>query len=142
MMYAIRCGEINSDAWHIKKCRSKANTKNWIHNKTKPNHSQNIYLFIYFCVHFVHFLVETVSPSFVANKTSNMSIEVPCIKYNQNNNPYIELGDYEIRLENEKPDEAVLQKSRDELREVPEITAPAILELRELVKGNVRRNFT
>lgn len=67
-------------------------------------------------------------------------MEIPCIKYNQNNTPYIQFGDYEIRLENEQPDEAVLQKSRDELRELPEITAPAILELREMVKGN-RRNY-
>lgn len=69
-----------------------------------------------------------------------MSMEIPCIKYNQNNTPYIKFGDYEIRLESEQPDEAVLQKSRDELREVPEITAPAILELREMVKGK-RRNY-
>lgn len=68
-----------------------------------------------------------------------MSIEIPCIKYNQNNTPYIELGDYEIRLENEEPDEAVLQKSRDELREVPEIMAPALLELREMVKGKSKK---
>lgn len=65
----------------------------------------------------------------------------PCIKYNQSNTPYIEFGAYEIRLENEQPDEAVLQKSRDELREVPEIVEPAILELRELVKGKQRRNY-
>lgn len=70
-----------------------------------------------------------------------MSMAAPCIKYNQSNTPYIELGAYEIRLENEQPDEAVSQKSRDELREVPEIVEPAILELRELVKGEQRRNY-
>lgn len=58
-----------------------------------------------------------------------------CIKYNENNIPYVDLIDYHIRLENESPSEDVLQKARDELRELPENIAPAVEELRELLKG-------
>lgn len=68
-----------------------------------------------------------------------MSTEISCIEYFRDKNPYIQVGDYEIRLESEPPSEAVLQKARNELREVPEITAPAILELREMVKGKTKK---
>lgn len=68
-----------------------------------------------------------------------MSTEISCIEYFRDKAPYIQVGDYEIRLESDPPSEAVLQKARNELREVPEITAPAILELREMVKGKTKK---
>lgn len=65
-----------------------------------------------------------------------MSAQILSVKYDENNLPYIGVGDHKIRLESEQPTEAVLEKARNELREVPEITGPAIAELRELLKGN------
>lgn len=64
-----------------------------------------------------------------------MSAEILAIKYNENNVPYIGLGKHEIRLESEPPTEAILEKARKELREVPEIVEPAIVELRELLQS-------
>ncbi|XP_055298216.1 alpha-tocopherol transfer protein [Sitodiplosis mosellana] len=64
-----------------------------------------------------------------------MSAQIVTVKYNENNVPYISLGAHEIRLESEQPTEAVLEKARVELREQPEITGPAIAELREMLKG-------
>lgn len=64
-----------------------------------------------------------------------MSAQILSVKYNEDNVPYIGLGDYEIRLESEQPPDAVMERARTELRELPEITEPAIAELRELLKG-------
>lgn len=64
-----------------------------------------------------------------------MSAQIVTVKYNENNVPYIGLGDHEIRLESDPPTEAVMEKARNELRELPEITEPAIAELREMLKG-------
>lgn len=64
-----------------------------------------------------------------------MSAQILCVKYNENNVPYVGLGDYEIRLESEHPSDAVMEKARTELREVPEIVEPASAELREMLKG-------
>lgn len=64
-----------------------------------------------------------------------MSTQILSVKYDENNLPYIGLGVHRIRLENEQPTEAVLEKARNELREVPDITGPAIEELREMLKG-------
>lgn len=66
------------------------------------------------------------------------SAQILAVKYNENNVPYIPLGDHELRLEAEQPKEAILEKARTELREVPEIVGPAIAELRELLKGKYR----
>lgn len=66
-----------------------------------------------------------------------MSSDKVCIKFNENNVPYVDLVEYEIRLESEPPHEKVLEKAREELRELPEIVAPAIVELRELIKGEL-----
>lgn len=65
----------------------------------------------------------------------NMSAQILSVKYNENNVPYIGLGDHEIRLESEPPSDAVMEKARNELRELPEIVEPAIAELREMLKG-------
>lgn len=51
-----------------------------------------------------------------------MSAQILTVKYNENNVPYIGLGEHEIRLEAEAPSEAVMEKARNELRELPEIT--------------------
>lgn len=67
-----------------------------------------------------------------------MSAQILSVKYNENNVPYIGLGEYEIRLESEQPSDAVMEKARTELRELPEIVEPAIAELRELLKGKKR----
>lgn len=64
-----------------------------------------------------------------------MSAQIVTVKYNENNVPYIGIGDHEIRLESEAPKEHVMEKARTELRELPEITGPAIAELREMLKG-------
>lgn len=64
-----------------------------------------------------------------------MSAQILTVKYNENNVPYIGLGAHEIRLESEQPTEAVMEKARVELRELDEITGPAISELREMLKG-------
>lgn len=64
-----------------------------------------------------------------------MSAQIVTVKYNENNVPYIGLGEHEIRLESEPPTEAVMEKARNELREYPEVTEPAIAELREMLKG-------
>lgn len=64
-----------------------------------------------------------------------MSAQILSVKYNENNVPYIGLGDHEIRLESEPPSDAVMEKARTELRELPEIVEPAIAELREMLKG-------
>lgn len=64
-----------------------------------------------------------------------MSAQIFAIKYNENNVPYIGIGEHEIRLESEPPTEAVLEKARKELRELPEIVGPAIAELRELLQS-------
>lgn len=65
-----------------------------------------------------------------------MSAQIVCIKHNDNNVPYIGLGDdCEIRLENEQPPEWAMEKARNELRETPEIVGPAIAELREMLKS-------
>lgn len=64
-----------------------------------------------------------------------MSAQIVTVKYNENNVPYIGLGAHEIRLESEEPTEAVMEKARVELRELPEIAGPAIAELREMLKG-------
>lgn len=65
-----------------------------------------------------------------------MSAQIVCVKHNDDNIPYIDLGDgLEIRLESEQPSEAVIEKARNELREIPEIVEPAIVELRELLKS-------
>lgn len=66
-----------------------------------------------------------------------MTAQILTVKYNENNVPYIGLGDHEIRLESEDPTEAMKEKARVELREVPEITGPAIVELREMLKGKL-----
>lgn len=67
-----------------------------------------------------------------------MSAQILCVKYNENNVPFVGIGDYEIRLESEQPSEAVMEKARTELREVPEIVEPATAELRELLKGKFK----
>lgn len=64
-----------------------------------------------------------------------MSAQILAVKYNENNVPYIGIGEHEIRLESEPPNEAILERARTELREVPEIVDPAIAELRELLKS-------
>lgn len=64
-----------------------------------------------------------------------MSAQILAVKYNENNVPYIGIGEHEIRLESEPPKEAILEKARTELRELPEIIGPAIVELRELLKS-------
>lgn len=64
-----------------------------------------------------------------------MSAQIVTVKYNENNVPYIGVGTHEIRLESEQPTEAVIEKARVELREQDEITGPAIVELREMLKG-------
>lgn len=64
-----------------------------------------------------------------------MSAQILSVKYDENNLPYIGIGDHKIRLENEQPTEAVMEKARNELREVPDVTGPAIEELREMLKG-------
>lgn len=71
-----------------------------------------------------------------------MSAQILSVKYNENNVPYIGLGDYEIRLESELPSEAVKEKARTELRELPEIVEPAIAELREMLKGKCGPHVT
>lgn len=70
-----------------------------------------------------------------------MSAEILAVKYNENNVPYIGIGEHEIRLESEPPTEAVMEKARTELRELPEITGPAIAELREMLKGKLIRRL-
>lgn len=70
-----------------------------------------------------------------------MSAQILSVKYNENNVPYIGLGEHEIRLESEPPTEAVIEKARIELREQPDITGPAIVELREMLKGKLREHF-
>lgn len=57
------------------------------------------------------------------------------IKYDEDKTPYIQLGDLQVRLENQEPSSIVKEKARNELRETPEIVGPAIEELRALVKG-------
>lgn len=64
-----------------------------------------------------------------------MSAQIVTVKYNEDNVPYIGVGEHEIRLESEPPNETVLEKARTELRELPEIMGPAIAELREMLKG-------
>lgn len=64
-----------------------------------------------------------------------MSAQILSVKYDENNLPFIGIGDHKIRLENEQPTEAVMEKARNELREVPDVTGPAIDELREMLKG-------
>lgn len=64
-----------------------------------------------------------------------MSAQILSVKHNENNVPYIALDGCEIRLENEQPSEAIMEKARTELRELPEIVEPAIAELREMLKG-------
>lgn len=66
-----------------------------------------------------------------------MSAQILTVKYNENNVPYIGIGEHEIRLESEPPTEAVMEKARTELRELPEITGPAIAELREMLKSKL-----
>lgn len=66
-----------------------------------------------------------------------MSAQIPSVKYDENNSPYIGVGDHKIRLENEQPTEAVLEKARNELREIPDVTGPAIDEFREMLKGEL-----
>lgn len=63
------------------------------------------------------------------------SAQILSVKYNENNVPYIGLGEHELRLESEPPKEAVLEKARTELRELPEIVGPAVAELREMLKS-------
>lgn len=70
-----------------------------------------------------------------------MSAEILAIKYNENNVPYIGIGKHEIRLESEPPTEAIMEKARKELREVPEIVEPAIIELREMLQSKYIRVF-
>lgn len=57
------------------------------------------------------------------------------IKYDDDKTPYIQLGDLQVRLENQEPSAIVKEKARTELRETPEIVGSAIEELRALVKG-------
>lgn len=57
------------------------------------------------------------------------------IKYDDDKTPYIQLGDLQVRLENQEPSAVAKEKARNELRETPEIVGPAIEELRALVKG-------
>lgn len=63
------------------------------------------------------------------------SAQILAVKYTENNVPYIALGEHELRLEAEPPSEAILEKARTELRELPEIVEPAVNELRELLKS-------
>lgn len=60
------------------------------------------------------------------------------ISYTENKSPYITIGDFEIRLENEKPDAETLKVAVDELRETPDIVQPAIEELRNLLKNDTK----
>lgn len=57
------------------------------------------------------------------------------ICYTENKSPYITIGDFVIRLENEKPDAETMKIAADELRETPDIVQPAIEELRNLLKS-------
>lgn len=59
------------------------------------------------------------------------------IKYGDDKLPYIDLGkDYKIRLEYEEvTDEKYVEKARVELRETPEVKQQAIMELKELLRG-------
>lgn len=70
-----------------------------------------------------------------------MSAQILSVKYDENNLPFIGVGDHKIRLENEQPTEAVMEKARNELREVPDVTGPAIEELREMLKGEFFPQF-
>lgn len=57
------------------------------------------------------------------------------IKYDSDKNPFIQLGDLEVRLENQEPNAVVKEKARNELRETPDVVTGAIEEFRALVKG-------
>lgn len=56
------------------------------------------------------------------------------IQYDENKVPFIDLGKYKIRWENEDPDEEAMEKARRELRESPEIVSKGVEELRALIK--------
>ena len=60
---------------------------------------------------------------------------MPVLKFREDKTPFVDLGDSEIRLEDDKPSEAIVQKGVVELRETPEVIQAAIIELREMVKG-------
>lgn len=64
-----------------------------------------------------------------------MSTEQLVIKYNEDKTPYIQFGEFEICLENGKPDAETQQIAVDQLRETPDMIQPAIEELRNLLKG-------
>lgn len=57
------------------------------------------------------------------------------IKMDDREMPYIPLGSLNVRLENDEPSVAVLEKARTELRETPDIVGPALEELRRLLKS-------
>lgn len=60
------------------------------------------------------------------------------IKYDSDKLPYIQLGDLQVRLENQEPNAVVKEKARNELRETPDVVATAIEDFRTLVKGKTR----
>lgn len=57
------------------------------------------------------------------------------LKYDDNKVPYIQLGHLVVRLEDEEPTEAIKEKARVELREIPEVIQPAVEEMRQLTLG-------
>lgn len=53
--------------------------------------------------------------------------------------PVIKMGDFEVRLEIEEPTPETLEVARNELRETPERIKASVEELRQLLKGKLRK---
>lgn len=65
-----------------------------------------------------------------------MTNEIVVLK-NENGEPYIPLGDYVLRLEEEEIEGYFLKKAENELRETPDVVEQALEELRDLIRGKM-----
>lgn len=59
-----------------------------------------------------------------------------CVELGSDNIPYVQLGEYKLRLDLEDLNEEYQERARLELRETPENVEGALVALRGLIKGN------
>jgi hypothetical protein len=60
---------------------------------------------------------------------------VLCVAVGEDNVPFIQLGDHQLRLDLEDLDETYKERAKNELRETPEVVENALRQFRELIIG-------
>ncbi|KAF2904399.1 hypothetical protein ILUMI_01776 [Ignelater luminosus] len=70
-----------------------------------------------------------------------MSKMEPCVETGEDDVPFVQLGQYKLRLDLEDLDEEFRERSRIELRETPEVVEKSLARLKELLEAEEELNL-